>query len=120
MGPHPLAPTHDAIIARQQFRNVTDTDLFGEQSVEPDEQALRTLRDNQPAAHTQLGAFAEASLALYQDHGLVPDLSRPGNLMLCDAGNLLLIDGEPIRSRDPDAPRKSDRNPMRGRAASGN
>ncbi len=101
VAPHPLAPSYDVITARQRFRTVRDSDLFGEQSTKPDRSALQRLRQTVPDIDTQLAVFAEASLGLYQNHGLLPDLSRPGNLMLCSEDNLVLIDGEPIRPRDP-------------------
>lgn len=101
VAPHPLVPSQSVVTVRQRYRELIDPQFFDGDSPVANTRSVSVARDTGPFIHSQMCTFVAQSLRLYESHGLLPDISRPGNLMIHDS-SLLIIDGEPIGSSSPE------------------
>ncbi|MGC1177255.1 MAG: hypothetical protein WA843_04245 [Candidatus Saccharimonadales bacterium] len=98
---HPLFSNQEAMQIVQPHKQITDPQLFAGDSVEDMAQTIENLASHQSDIGAQLSDFLERSRLLYTTSGLVPDTLGDANLVIDDAGSLLMIDGLPLASDQP-------------------
>lgn len=102
IGPHPVLTSEAAVQITQRFVTGFDPGLFSPGSPDINHENLASLRDQNPSAVTQLADFAEHSMALFDEHGLIADTNGVKNLIINGTGDLLMIDSTPIGRENAD------------------